>query len=350
MTNIQPETRAPASSGFREALHDYQQIKDLSESQEDATRIAEQPKLISRFYDAVTRFYEFGWGTTFHFSPRRPGESLVESQRRHDEGIGEILQLKPGMEVGDLGCGVGGPMIAIGRASGASITGINFSPLQISRGERLVAKAGLSDTCRFLYANFMDVPLEDETFDAVYSFEAVCHAPNNLLLFQELYRLVKPGGEIAIVDWCFTDKFEPDNPRHQQIRRDIETNNAVPDLLTTTQQVETAEQAGFEIIQAIDQQAEYGNPETPWYMALQGRDFSFTSWARTPTGRGFTAAVTKFLEFVRIAPAGTSETASFLNIAADALVEAGQLEIFTPSFLVHARKPTADAAPSDSDP
>ncbi|MCY3568609.1 MAG: class I SAM-dependent methyltransferase [Chloroflexi bacterium] len=330
------------SGNPREALRDYHQIQELSESQEDAARIAEQPKLVSRFYDAVTRFYEFGWGKTFHFSPRRPGESLAESQRRHDEEVGEILQLKPGMEVADLGCGVGGPMITIGRASGANITGINFSPLQISRGERFVAKAGLSDTCRFLYANFMDVPLEDETFDAVYSFEAVCHAPNNLLLFQELFRLVKPGGEIAIVDWCFTDKFEPANPRHLQIRRDIETNNAVPDLLTTEQQVETVRQAGFEIIQAIDQQAEYGNPETPWYMALQGRDFSFSSWARTPTGRGFTAGVTKLLEFVRIAPAGTSETARFLNIAADALVEAGELEIFTPSFLVHARKPASE--------
>lgn len=324
----------------REALRDYHQIQQLSESQEDAARIEAQPKLVSRFYDAVTRFYEFGWGTTFHFSPRRPGESLVESQQRHDEEIGEILRLKPGMAVADLGCGVGGPMITIGRATGASITGINFSPLQIQRGERLVSKAGLDETCQFLYANFMDVPLEDESFDAIYSFEAVCHAPNNLLLFQELYRLLKPGGEIAIVDWCFTDKFDPSNPRHQQIRQDIETNNAVPDLLTMERQVETAQQAGFEIIQAIDQQAEYGNLETPWYMALQGRDFSFTSWARTPIGRGFTAAFTKLLELVRIAPAGTSETAHFLNVAADALVEGGQLEIFTPSFLVHARKPT----------
>ena len=328
------------SGNPRQALHDYHQIQQLSESQEDATRIEQQPKLVSRFYDAVTQFYEFGWGTTFHFSPRRPGESLVESQRRHDREIGEILRLKPGMKVADIGCGVAGPMITIAQATGASITGINFSPLQIARGERFVAKAGLNDTCQFLYANFMDVPLEDETFDAIYSFEAVCHAPNNLLLFQELYRLVKPGGEIAIVDWCFTDKFDANDARHQDLRRRIETNNATPDLLTTGQQVETVQQAGFEIIQAIDQQAENGNPLTPWYMALQGRDFSLSSWARTPTGRRFTETVTKFLELLRIVPAGTGETATFLNIAADALVEAGELEIFTPSFLVHARKPT----------
>ncbi len=348
MAKVQPETRTPPSgeanpnSGIREALHDYQQIKELSESQEDAARIAEQPRLVSRFYDAVTRFYEFGWGSTFHFSPRRPGENLAASQRRHDEEIGEILRLKPGMDVADLGCGVGGPLVTIAKATGANITGINYNTYQIERGRHMVDKAGLQQTCHFLYANFMDVPLEDETFDAIYSFEAVCHAPNNLLLFRELYRLLKPGAEMAIVDWCLTDRFDPDNPQHQDIRNRIETTNAVPDLPTTEQHVEVVRQAGFEIIQAIDQQAANGNPDTPWYMALQGRDFSLSSWARTPVGRRFTAAVTNFLETLRIAPAGTSETASFLNIAADALVEAGQLEIFTPSFLIHARKPPAD--------
>ncbi len=97
--------------------------------------------------------------------------------------------------------------------------------------------------------------------------------------------------------------------------------------------------AGFEVIEALDQQAEYGNPATPWYMALQGRDFSLSSFARIPAGRALTAEVTRALERLRLAPVGTSEAARFLNVAADALVEAGELGIFTPSFLVHARKP-----------
>ena len=77
-------------------------------------------------------------------------------------------------------------------------------------------------------------------------------------------------------------------------------------------------------------------------MALQGRDLSLSSLARIPAGRRFTATATKLLERLGISPAGTSETAEFLNVAADALVEAGELGIFTPSFLVHARKPVAD--------
>ncbi len=338
-----PESRTGETP--REALRDYYQIQDLSESSEDAARIADQPKFVSRFYDAVTRLYEFGWGTTFHFAPRRPGESLKDSQERLDVEIGDVLRLKPGMEVADFGCGVAGPLVAIGKSTGASITGINFNSYQIARGQQRVAQAGLEQTCRFLYADYMDVPLEDEVFDAIYTFEAVCHAPNKLLLFEQMHRLLKPGGEIALVEWCLTDRFDADDARHRDIRRRIEANNATPDLLTTDEHVQTIQRAGFEIIEAVDLQAEQGDPRTPWYMALQGRDLSFSSWARTPAGRAFTANFTKLLERLRIAPQGTSDTAEFLNVAADALVESGELEIFTPSFLVHARK-AADGSAS----
>ena len=91
---------------------------------------------------------------------------------------------------------------------------------------------------------------------------------------------------------------------------------------------------------AATDQAATSDSGTPWYMPLQGRDFSFSSLARTPVGRTCTAAVTHVLERLRIAPEGTSEAAQLLNVAADALVEGGELGIFTPSFLVHARKPS----------
>ena len=54
-------------------------------------------------------------------------------------------------------------------------------------------------------------------------------------------------------------------------------------------------------------QAATSNPETPWYRSLQGRDFSFSSLARTPVGRTCTAAATRWLERLHIAPEGASE-------------------------------------------
>ena len=323
------------------ALTDFHRLGALRKlPEDDEDRIGQQPRLVSRFYDAVTSFYEFGWGATFHFSPRRPGETLGASQRRHDEEIGELLRLRPGMAVADIGCGIGGPLVNIAEATGASITGINFNAGQVRRGEDRVKRAGMSGSCKFLYADYMDVPVEEGTFDALYSFEAICHAPNRRQAFAELYRLLKPGAEAAVVDWCLTDAFDVGDPRHQDIRARIESTNATPGLPTTDEYVEIVRTAGFELIRAIDQQAETGNPETPWYLALQGRDLSLSSFARIPAGRALTASVTRMLESLRLVPAGTSETARLLNVAADALVEAGRLGIFTPSFLVHARRPS----------
>jgi sterol 24-C-methyltransferase len=339
-TGSRPRHAAKANSGgdMRDALDDYYEMKSLEGGQDAPGKVEAQPNLVSRYYDVVTQFYEYAWGQSFHFSPRRPGENLLASQKRQEEGVGQILNLKPGMRVADIGCGVGGPLVTIGKATGASITGLNFNAHQIARGEQMVRKAGLDGSCGFMLANFMDVPVEDGYFDAIYSFEAICHAPDTGLLFKELYRLLKPGGEIAAVDWCLTERFDEDSATHRDIRDRIEFSNATPDLLTPQQQLDRMKEAGFEVLSATDQAAE-GHPDTPWYMALQGRDVSLASLARIPAGRKFTTGLVGLLEKLRIAPSGTSEASQLLNVAADSVVEGGERGIFTPSFLVHARKP-----------
>ncbi|MYF00656.1 MAG: methyltransferase domain-containing protein [Gammaproteobacteria bacterium] len=319
------------------ALDEFREMQSGYSEKAQHDKVDIQPRIVRRFYEAVTRFYEFGWGTSFHFVPRTRGEKLAAAQRRQQEEIVRLLNLEAGMVAGDVGCGIGGPMMSIARMSGASIVGINISDHQIRRGNTLVKNAGLEDRCEFLHANFLDLPCADDHFDVVYSIEAVCHSPDRLQAFREIFRTLKPGGKFVIFDWVLTDLYEDANARHQDVRKRFEYGNATPNLFTAQEQIECIRSAGFEILYAADH-ALTSDPETPWYMSLEGRDFSFSSLARIPAGRFFTANFTKLLELLRIAPQGTSETANLLNMAADALVEAGQLGIFTPCFLVHARK------------
>ncbi len=344
--STRPPVEANSGGSLREALDDFLEIKEFVAAQEDGDRaLREQPAMVSRFYDVVTRFYEYGWGQSFHFAPRRSGEGLHAAQRRQEAGVAKLLQLGPGVKVADLGCGVGGPLVNIAKTTGANVTGLNLNAHQISRAERGVRKAGLQETCGFLLANFMDVPLEDGHFDAAYSYEAICHAPHKDRCFREFHRLLRPGGEVALTEWCLTERFDGEDPVHRDIRDRIELTNAVPNLLTTSRQVDAMREAGFEILSVRDQALE-SDPGWPWYRSLQGRDFSLASLARVPAGRSLTAAVTGLLERLRIAPSGTGEAARLLNVAADALVEAGEAGIFTPCFLVHARKPGGDASGS----
>ena len=86
---------------------------------------SDQKKFNDLYYDLATDFYEYGWGKSFHFAPRVPGESFKASLARHELYLATVLGLKPGMVVEDLGCGIGGPLIEIARFSGARIVGVN---------------------------------------------------------------------------------------------------------------------------------------------------------------------------------------------------------------------------------
>lgn len=57
-------------------------------------------------------------------------------------------------------------------------------------------------------------------------------------------------------------------------------------------------------------------------------------------GRKVTAIVTRTLESIRIIPEGIADTLRILNIAADSIVAGGEIRIFSPLLLIHARKRT----------
>ena len=61
-------------------------------------------------------------------------------------------------------------------------TGLNNNSYQISRGlyHNNRAGHGITETCGFVKADFMRMPFEDASFDAVYEIDATCHAPDQV--------------------------------------------------------------------------------------------------------------------------------------------------------------------------
>ncbi|MCC6808018.1 MAG: methyltransferase domain-containing protein [Deltaproteobacteria bacterium] len=308
------------------------------------TRKTNYKTMVNHYYDLVTDFYEFGWGQSFHFAPMFKGEAFAASIARHEHWLAAQLNLKPGMKVLDVGCGVGGPMRAIARFSGATVVGVNNNDYQIKRGDKLNAEAGLANLCSFQKADFMKLPFENNTFDAIYAIEATCHAPDKLKLFTELARTMKPGAHFAGYEWCMTDKYNAGNAEHRAIKKGIEEGDALPDIWTTHDVVAALEGAGLEVVEAKDV-APTADAETPWHTPLKGR-FSIDGFKHTEVGRVTTHYFVKALETLKIAPKGSTATSSFLQDAATALVKGGDTGIFTPMFFFHVKKPGSSKSKS----
>jgi sterol 24-C-methyltransferase len=294
------------------------------------------PAQVSDFYDRVTDFYEYGWGQSFHFAPMFRGEAFAASLTRHQHWLSAQLGLAPGMTVLDVGCGVGGPMRAIARFSGATIVGVNNNEYQITRGDKYNADARLAHQCRFQKADFMSLPFDNDLFDAVYAIEATCHAPDRRRLFTEIARVMKPGAHFAGYEWCTTGKYRPDNMEHRSIKLGIEIGNASY-LRTFAEVLGALEGAGLAVLESGDRATD-ADPQTPWYLPLSAR-FSVNGFKHTAVGRASTHYLVTALEAMRIAPKGSTATSTFLQGAATALVKGGETGIFTPMFYFHARKP-----------
>jgi sterol 24-C-methyltransferase len=155
------------------------------------------------YYDGATELYEYGWAKSFHFSRFYKGESFSSSLARHEHYLSSHMQLRPGMRVLDVGCGVGGPAREIAQFSDANIVGLNNNDFQIMRARKYTLKAGLENQVKFVKGDFMKLAEQfgENSFDAVYAIEATCHAPTWEGVYGEIMKVLKPGGVVSDTCW-----------------------------------------------------------------------------------------------------------------------------------------------------
>jgi len=244
----------------------------------------------------------------------------------------------PKRKVLDVGCGVGGPMMEIARFSGATIVGINNNGYQITRGEKHVKAAGLSKICSFVKGDFMHMPFEDGTFDACYGIEAICHAPDKVGIYNELKRVLKPGGLFACYEWCLTDKYDPNNAEDRKMKEDVEVGDGLPDIDTTHRVLQALGQVGFQVLEEKDlAPPDEINPIT-WYAPLTSNYFSITGIRSTPIGIAVTHTMLNALETCGLLTKGTTKMHNVLIRASLGLKKGGVDRTFTPMYYFLARK------------
>mmetsp|Transcript_37641 Transcript_37641/g.79144 ORF Transcript_37641/g.79144 Transcript_37641/m.79144 type:complete len:414 (+) Transcript_37641:723-1964(+) len=316
----------------------YNAMHDDSKNDVDA-RNKNYADLVNSYYNLATDFYEWGWGQSFHFANKLPGESFSSSIVRHEYYLAARLGVKPTDHVLDCGCGIGGPLRNIGRFTQARITGVTLNQYQVDRGNALCKQAEL-DKCQLVQADFHKLPFADGTFDHVYSIEACCHSPDRRDVYREVMRVLKPGGCFVSYEWCLTDKYNKSDKAHVLAKKKIEEGDGLPDLVFTQECDKALKDVGFEILECRDAALDANPGGEDWFTILTPSYLSFFRVQFTPIGTFLLNIVLTLMEWFWLAPKGSGKVREMLRQAQLGLVAGGKGGYFTPMYFVFARKPS----------
>ena len=122
--------------------------------------------------------------------------TLTEARRMLD-----ALELQPGDVVVDVACGAGGPGLWVAHESGASLIGVDPATAGLAAARQRAGAVGLAGRAHFQSGSFERTGLADGAADAAMTIEAFQYAPDKRAAAAEFFRILEPGGRVAIV--CF---------------------------------------------------------------------------------------------------------------------------------------------------
>ena len=139
-------------------------------------------------------------------------------------------------------------------------------------------------------------------------------------------------------EYCLTDLFDKQDSGHLMLKADMEYGGAVPGIGQPHEIDEVIRQVGFELLEGRDLNLA-APPGIPWHQPLAGSGRSFATFRSSAAGCRLTHGTLWLMERLRLAPRGAAQVAALLNLAGEAIAEAGRLGIFSPMYFVLARKP-----------
>ena len=179
----------------------------------DKNRTYKSSKSVASSYDRWTndRLLENLWGEHIHlgfYKNRRLKDNFQEAKIEfvHQLVRWSGLDLLPrGSKILDVGCGIGGSARILAKDYGFNVLGVTISPAQVARAKELTPD-GM--TCSFEIMDALNLELDKASFDGVWSVEAGPHMPDKQLYADELLRVLKPGGVLAVADWNRRDSLD----------------------------------------------------------------------------------------------------------------------------------------------
>ena len=166
--------------------------------------------------------------------------------RQATVSLGRLAGLTDAMRVLDIGSGLGGSARTLAAEFGCHVTGIDLSEEFVDAAVALSERVGLAERVDFRHGDALNLPFEENQFDAVFMIHVNMNIADKKGLFAEAGRVLKPGGKLVLWEICRTE--EPDLTYPVPWAEDESFSFLIP----MAEMVSLVEAAGFSLPQVND--------------------------------------------------------------------------------------------------
>ena len=153
--------------------------------------------------DDADNFYYTVWGgEDIHIGLYQSDEEPIStaSERTVRTMAEKLAHLPKAARILDIGAGYGGSARHLAKQHGYHVTALNLSEVENERDRQMNREQGLEHLVDVVDGDFENLPFEDDSFDAIWSQDAILHSGDRKRVFQEVDRVLKPGGDFVLTD------------------------------------------------------------------------------------------------------------------------------------------------------
>ena len=283
-------------------------------------------KLIN-YYSVLNHLCAIGQIEKMYIPPLMDiSKGIIANQSLFEEKMAKDLNVKPCGRILDIGCGRGRIATHIATLTGAHVTGVNIDQDQLECARRFTRGKNLADKTLFQTADLNEIPLpfEDASLDAVYQVQVFSLSKDLEKLFADIYRILKPGGRVACLDWFRLESYDAKNAEHVDLMRRIKPLIGAIGTPSIEQFTRAMQKVGFKILE--NKNASIDGLQAP---LIENADRFYTRLAR----------ILRFCVACRILPRHFQMLFDRLTKDGEALIEADRKRLVTTTHYLLAQKP-----------